>query len=125
MKIYFSQRKYFLVADFSFPMQSVYINIGTFVSCGHVVHDITSTASWKMSTMLRMQDIRLKGDIEIIITRTQQLNDKSVCTLYSNIFSCFTMVNTLFLLFSFITEDSVFKMASIQVLLQSAYLSLC
>ena len=32
-------------------------------------------------------------------------------------FSRFIMVNTLFLLFLFITKDSVFKMASIQVLL--------
>ena len=43
--------------------------------------------------------------------------------LYSRIFSCFIKVNTLFLLFSFITVESVFKMAAIQVLLQ-AYVSL-
>ena len=43
--------------------------------------------------------------------------------LYSLIFSCFIMVNTLFLLFSFITRDSVFKMASIQVLLQSTVIT--
>ena len=45
-------------------------------------------------------------------------------TLYSRMFGCFIMVNTLFLFFLFITKDSVFKMASIQVLLQAAYVSL-
>ena len=39
--------------------------------------------------------------------------------LYSRIFSCFITVNTLFLLFSFITVESAFKMASIQVLFNS------
>ena len=34
--------------------------------------------------------------------------------LYSHIFSCFITVNTLFLLFSFLTVESTFKMASIQ-----------
>ena len=39
--------------------------------------------------------------------------------LYSRIFSCFIMVNNLFLLFSFITEESASKMASVQVLFNS------
>ena len=43
--------------------------------------------------------------------------------LYFRIFSCFIMVNTLFLLFSFITVESAFKMAAIQVLFNST--SLC
>ena len=43
--------------------------------------------------------------------------------LYSRIFNCFITVNTLFLLFSFITVESAFKMASIQVLFNSV--SLC
>ena len=38
--------------------------------------------------------------------------------LYPRIFSCFITVNTLFLLFSFITVESAFKMAAIQVLTQ-------
>ena len=36
--------------------------------------------------------------------------------LYSRIFSCFIRVNTLFLLFSFITVEGAFKMAAVQVL---------
>ena len=43
--------------------------------------------------------------------------------LYSCIFSCFIMVNTLFLLFAFITVESTFKMVSMQVLFSS--MSLC
>ena len=42
--------------------------------------------------------------------------------LYSRIFSCFITVNTLFLLFSFITEESAFKLAAIQVLFNSTSL---
>ena len=38
---------------------------------------------------------------------------------YSRIVSCFITVNTLFLLFSFITVESAFKMAAIQVLFNS------
>ena len=37
--------------------------------------------------------------------------------LYSRICSCFITVNTLFLLFSYITVESAFKMAAIQVLM--------
>ena len=43
--------------------------------------------------------------------------------LNSRIFSCFIMVNTLFLLFSFITIERAFKMGAIQVLCNST--SLC
>ena len=43
--------------------------------------------------------------------------------LYCRIFSCFIRVNTLFLLFSFITVESAFKMAAIQVLFYAV--SLC
>ena len=82
------------------------------------------TASQKMSTKLRMQDVRLGGSVELKLTRTLIFYEKSVCALYSHICSCFIMVNTLFLPLSFITENSVFKMASIQVLLQLAYVSL-
>ena len=71
-----------------------------------------------------MQDVRLEGTVEIKITRTKQFNKKSKCALCSCIFSCFIMVNTSFLLFLLITEESVSKMASVQVLLQSAYVSL-
>ena len=39
--------------------------------------------------------------------------------LYSRTVSCFITVNTLFLLFSFITVESAFKMAAKQVLFNS------
>ena len=87
-----------------------------------VDNDVTSTASWTMSTTFRMQEVRVGANVEIKITRTKQLNEKSVCALNSLICSCFTMVNSLILLFPFINEYSVFKMASIQVF---ALISLC
>ena len=43
--------------------------------------------------------------------------------LISRIFSCFITVNTLFLLFSFITVERALKMAAIQILCYST--SLC
>ena len=43
--------------------------------------------------------------------------------LHSRIVSCFITVNTIFLLFSFVTVKSDFKMAAIQVLFNSV--SLC
>ena len=43
--------------------------------------------------------------------------------LNSRTFNCFITVNTLFLLFSFITVESAFKMAGIEVLCNST--SLC
>ena len=43
--------------------------------------------------------------------------------LSSRMFSCLITVNTLFLLFSFITVESAFEMAAIQVLFNS--ISLC
>ena len=45
-----------------------------------------------------------------------------MCAMYWRIFRCFIMINNVFLLF--ITKDSVSKMASIQVLIQSAYVLL-
>ena len=68
-----------------------------------------------------MKGIRLEGTAELKIKRTEEFNEKSKCALYSSIFGCFIMVNTVSLLFLFITKNSVFKMPSIQVLLQSAY----
>ena len=70
-----------------------------------------------------MQDVRLEGTVELKMTRAYQF-EKSVCVLYLSMFSCFIMVNTLFPQFSFITKDSGFKMGSIEVLLQLAYVSL-
>ena len=42
--------------------------------------------------------------------------------LYTRIFSCFIMVNTLFLLYLLVTVESAFKMAAIQVLFNSVRL---
>ena len=105
-------------------MQSVYINAGTFESLWRIVDGVTSAAAGKMSTTFRMQDVRLGGKTLKYSSQEHSNLMRSVCALYSRIFSFFTMVNALFLLFSFISKDSIYKMASKQVLLLPAYVSL-
>ena len=66
----FPRRKYFLVAGSTFPMQSVYISAGIFESCWHVLYDITPAVYRKKTTTLRMQDVRLGGNVELKNRRT-------------------------------------------------------
>ena len=70
-----------------------------------------------MSTTFRIQDVRLGGNIE-------NKDHKDITIQLEVSVHCTCAIYTLFLLFLFITEDIVYKMASIKVLLQSAYVSL-